>query len=238
MMKRFTTILAGPLLAALGIQAQAHTVWLEPVAGKTGEFHVLFNGHNGKIESANPQKLKSADAFDAKGRKLAVSRLVAAGSLDLKIAGQPAFVAVHLDNGIHSRRSEGPSVEAPMNEVPGAVRATRALKYHKTIVSWQASVTRPIGQAFEVVPLDASAPRAGKPFRVKVLIDGKPVAGVKLGAGEEGGESAPVTGADGVAEFTPVAGFNKMWAGRREAIGGNPAYTELSYEYLLGFTAL
>jgi nickel transport protein len=61
---------------------------------------------------------------------------------------------------------------------------------------------------------------------------------VKLGAGEDGGDMAPVTGADGIATFTPVAGFNKMWAGRREAVSGNPAYTELSYEYLLGFTAL
>jgi nickel transport protein len=238
-MKRIEAILVGALFAALSVQTQAHTVWLEPAAGKTNGFRVLFNGHNGKVESASPDKLKSAEAIDAKGQKLAVTRVATAQGLELQIAGTAALVAVYLDNGIHSRRSEGPSVEAPMNEVPGAVRATRALKYHKTIVSWQAgAITRPIGQPFEVVPVDATPPRAGKPLRVKVLLDGKPVAGVKLGAGEEGGEMAPVTGSDGIATFVPVAGFNKMWAGRREAVGGNPEYTELSYEYLLGFTAL
>lgn len=238
-MKRVGTMMTMAAVAVLGASAHAHTVWLEAAADEPGKFRVLFNGHNGKVESASPEKLKTADAFDARGRKLAVSRHVSAQGLDLKIDGVVAMVAVSFDNGIHSRRTVGPSVEAPMNEVAGAVRATRALKYHKTIVSWQAGATRkPVGQAFEVVPLDSKAPQAGKPMRVQVLLDGKPVAGVKLGAGEDGGESSPVTGADGIAAFTPVAGFNKLWAGRREAVVGNPAYTELSYEYLLGFTAL
>ena len=60
---------------------------------------------------------------------------------------------------------------------------------------------------------------------------------VKLGAGEDGGATTPVTDAQGIGSFVPAAGFNKLWAGRREQIAGNPAYTELSYEYLLGFTA-
>jgi nickel transport protein len=221
----------------LGATASAHTVWLEAAKDNSRQFQVLFNGHGGKVEPADPKKLKTFEARDAQGKKLNVKRVDDADGVKLLIDGDPAVVAVYLDNGIHSRKVEGPSIEGPMNEVPGAIKATRALKYHKTIVSWQPSVTRAIGQPFEVVPVEATQPQAGKPFRVRVLIDGKPAAGVKLGTGEDGGESSPVTDANGIAAFMPAAGFNKMWAGKREAVAGNPAYTELSTEYLLGFTA-
>jgi nickel transport protein len=236
-MNKTKMILAAMLLACTFSQAHAHTVWLEPDAKATNEYWVMFNGHGGKVEAANPEKLKSVEAVDAGGKKLAVARSVSSQGVRLMISGKPVLLALHLDNGIHSRRAEGASIEAPMNEVPGAVRATRALKYHKTIVRWNPRVTRAVGQPFEVIPLDAAEPRAGEPFRVRVLLDGKPIAGVKLGAGEDGGETAPATNADGVAEFTPTSGPNKLWAGKRLPIANNPAYTELSYEYLLGFVA-
>ena len=225
-------IVAGLFLAAA---AQAHTVWLEPA--EPGAWWVKFNGHNGVVESADPAKLRTVEAIDARGAKLGVTRASTAGGLKVTVNGTPALIAVHFDNGTHSRRAEGPSVEKPMNEVPGAVKATRALKYHKTIVSWQGSVAMPIGQPFEVVPLGPAAPRAGQPMKVRVLLEGKPVAGVRLGEGEDGKEGAPSTGADGVAEFVPRAGLNRLWAGKRIAVTDHPGYTELSYEYLLGFTA-
>lgn len=216
--------------------ANAHTVWLEAARDNPRQYQVLFNGHGGKVEPADPKKLRTLEARDAHGKTLVVKRSDEADGIKLLVEGDAVVIAVHLDNGIHSRKAEGPSIEAPLNEVPGAIKATRALKYHKTIVSWQPFVTRAIGQPFEVVPVEYAQPRAGKPFRVRVLIDGEPAAGVKLGAGEDGGETASITDANGVAAFVPVAGFNKLWAGKREAVTGNPAYTELSTEYLLGFT--
>ena len=87
------------------------------------------------------------------------------------------------------------------------------------------------------MPLDATHAAAGKPLRVRVLQDGKPVAGVKLGRGEEGTANDPVTDAEGVAAFMPRGGFNKLWAGKRIPVPGNPKYTELSYEYSFGFNA-
>jgi hypothetical protein len=40
-----------------------------------------------------------------------------------------------------------------------------------------------------------------------------------------------------VASFTPVAGANKLWAGKRIETSTEPRYTQLSYEYLLSFDA-
>lgn len=237
MNKTTTTILLGAALAGFASLSSAHTVWLERAAQGSSDYRVMFGGHAGKIEKYDPAKLKSVDATDASGHALKVSKTVGAEGVSLHVDGTPSIIAMHFDNGIHTRGISGPSVEKPMNEVSGATRATYAVKYHKTITDWSPRATKALGQPFEVVPLDASAPRAGQPFRVRVTQEGKPVPGVKLGRGEEGGANDPVTDAEGIAAFVPQAGFNKLWAGKRVVVEGNPKYTELSYEYLLGFDA-
>ena len=144
------------------------------------------------------------------------------------------MIALHYDNGIHTRTATpGPTVPRPMNEVSGAVSATNAQKYGKYIVRFAPVVTRAIGQPLEVIPVSAEQPRAGRPMRVQVRLDGRPVAGVNIGRGED--TASAVTDAQGMADFTPTAGFNKLWAGRRIETRNNPRYTQLSYEYLLTF---
>lgn len=230
----------GALAAAiLGVapRLHAHTVWLEPAVGANDRWDVRFGGHAGKVLSFDPAKLRTVEAWDAGGRPLAIEREARADGVTVAVRGRPATIAMHLDNGIHTRVAGGPSVEKPMDEVPGATKATWAPKWYKAIVAWNDRATRPIGQRFEVVPLAATPPRAGRPMQVRVLIDGKPAAGVRVGHGEEPPEGARPTGADGVAEYVPTPGANRLWAGRRDPVVGNPKYTELSYEYVLAFEA-
>ncbi len=227
-------------LIALGLLAVssatlAHTAWLEALPGQAGTYRVFFGGHAGKLETLVPAKARTIEAIDAKGRKLKVSRMVDADGMLVKVDGKPALITMHYDNGIHTRTATGPSIAKPMNEVPGAVSATNAVKYHKTVVTWGPVVTRPVGQPFEIVPMDAAAPRAGQPMRIQVRIDGKPAAGIKVGRGEDNPEAT--TDASGVAMFTPTVGFNKVWAGKRIETTTEPRYTQLSYEFLLGFNA-
>ncbi len=103
------------------------------------------------------------------------------------------------------------------------------------MVAWGPVVTRPVGQPFEIVLMDSTAPRAGQPMRIQVRMDGKPAAGINVGRGEDNAEAT--TDASGVATFIPTAGFNKVWAGKRIETTTEPRYTQLSYEYLLGFNA-
>jgi nickel transport protein len=240
----------GPLVAAvlavgagafgIGVRAHAHTVWLEPAAAqRPGEprWDVRFGGHAGKVVEFAPGKLKTVEARDAAGKALPVTRESTPAGVSVAVRGTPATIAMHLDNGIHTRGPQGPSVEKPMDEVPGATKATWAPKWYKAILVWNERATRPLGQRFEVVPLAATAPRAGVPMKVRVLVDGRPAAGVRVGHGEEPPEGAPVTGADGLAEYVPTAGANRLWAGRRDPVTGNAKYTELSYEYVLAFEA-
>lgn len=215
--------------------ALAHTAWLEPDTTVSG-WQLKFGGHAGVLEPVVPGKLKDVAALDAEGKALTVTRAVNGDQVSIDVAGEPSVIALHYDNGIHTRpATPGPSIEQPMHAVPGAISAVNAVKYHKTIAAWTPQVVRPVGQEFEVIPLLAATPKAGVPMTVEVRLKGQPLAGAKIGHGEDSGDA--VTDAQGRAQFTPKAGFNKLWAGQRFEVEGNPDYTQLSYEYLLGFDA-
>lgn len=226
------------LLVGLGMAtpALAHTVWLAPEAGSgQAGWHVLFGGHAGAITPYAAEKLKTVTAIAANGRALGVSRATRSDGVHLTVSGPASLILAHYDNGIHTKRSDGPSVEKPMNLVPRALSATRAIKYHKTIAAWTPIVARPAGQPFELVPLSATQPEAGKAMLLKVLIGGRPAPGIKVSRNEEGEDAT--TDARGVARFIPRRGFNKVWSGKRTQVRGNPAFTEDSIEYSLGFFA-
>ncbi|MBX3706803.1 MAG: DUF4198 domain-containing protein [Pseudomonadales bacterium] len=211
----------------------AHTVWLE--RDERGGFAVLFGGHAGALEPLEPEKLRYIMAMDADGQSLDVERLEDTEYPRVLVPDSAVLVAAHYDNGIWSRDRMGRSVNLPMNETRGAHSATLALKYHKTVLDWTERVTRPLGQAFEVVPVTADRPVAGEVMLVRVLLNGEPASGVALGHGEAG--DAGPTDARGIAGFVPEAGFNRLWAGKRLAVE-TQTHTEVSYEYLMGFEAL
>ncbi len=232
--KRLNSLLGIGLLT-LSCNVLAHTAWLEPEEGQENVYRLYFGGHAGELESYVPEKLISVAAFDKTGTDIQTERVETADGILIRVPQTPALFALHFDNGIHSRDQQGRSFNRPMSEVPGATRATYTPKYHKYIIDWNAESIKAQGQAFEVVPLDAEQPRAGQSMRVLVLMDGKPVEGVNLGHGEEGNEAT--TDAEGIASFTPRAGYNRLWAGKRFPVSDNRDYTELSHEYMLGFHA-
>ncbi|BEU94978.1 DUF4198 domain-containing protein [Acidovorax sp. DW039] len=223
-------------LAALTLSAgtaHAHNVWLEPDA--RGGYLVQFGGHEGKLEAYGADKLKSVQAFDRRGRKIDVALEPTSDGVRAKPARQAALLAAHFDNGFFSKVEGGPMVNKPMNENPGATSGVHALKYHKTIIQWGAIAKQELGQAFEIVALSAETPHAGQPMRVRVLFDGKPIAGIRLSLGEKG--AAVTTAADGTATITPAAGINQLLAIRRMPVANDPRTTSMSWEYLLAFPA-
>lgn len=221
------------ILSTLSSISTAHTVWLEPTK-EENIYNVVFGGHAGKLVSYKPEKMKQVQAFDAVGNDLSFKRFDQSESSQLHLLPGTALVAIYFNNGTWSKDRMGKSINKSMDEVPFANRATKAVKYHKTVLQWTPVVLQTLGQDFEVVPLDSIQPKAGQPMAVKVLLKGKPLAGVKLGHSEIG--DAAVTNAQGLAEFIPKRGFNKLWAGKRFQVDAEK-YTELSYEYLFGFYA-
>ncbi|WP_326544183.1 DUF4198 domain-containing protein [Pseudorhodoferax sp.] len=228
---RFRLATAAAALA-LGLgAAQAHNVWLVPDA--QGAYLVQFGGHEGKLEDVQADKLTSVTAYDRRGRKIDVSTRTAADGVRVKPEREPAMLAAEFDNGFFSKAEGSPMVNKPMDQNPGATSGVHAMKFHKTVLQWGLIARKELGQTFEIVGTDAKDPEAGKPLKVKVLKDGKPLAGARLSIGEDG---PPVTSAaDGTATVLPVEGRNQLLAIIRIPVQGDPKTTQRSYEYLFAF---
>ncbi|WP_225780902.1 DUF4198 domain-containing protein [Xenophilus sp. Marseille-Q4582] len=213
--------------------AQAHNVWLMPEAD--GSYLVQFGGHQGRLEAYPAEKLTSVAAYDTRAHPIAVQSRTTAQGVKVRPEGKAALLVAAFDNGYFSGTDAGPLVNRPMNENPGATRGVRALKFHKSVIEWGYVARMVVGQPFEIVAARADHPHAGAPMRVRVLKDGRPVAGVRLSIGEHG---IPVhTGKDGTATVTPAQGRNELMAILRLPVTGDPRTTSLSYEYLYAFEA-
>lgn len=214
--------------------AHAHNVWLEPDA--QGGYVMQFGGHEGLAETFDPAKLQRVHAHDLRGREVGCDVQNLQGGIRVKPDAKAALIAVELDNGyFSSTRPEGAMLPLPMDKNPGALHGVHARKFHKTVVQWGAVMQKPLGQMFEVVPLQGQTPHAGQPLRLQVLLDGKPQAGVRLSWGENG--SPAMTDAQGQALMTPAAGNNTLQAILRQPVQGDARTTQNSYEYLLRFAA-
>ena len=224
------------LLACAPIVAQAHNVWLE--ADANGAYTVQFGGHAGKLETFPIEKLQSVKAYDRRGRKIDVKIEAMPGGARVTPASdnkQAAMLSAEFDNGFYSKVGDGPMVNKPMNENPGATSGVHALKFHKTLIQWGVIAKQELGQKLEIVAVSHKAAHAGEVVQFRVLFDGRPREGVRVALGESG---TPVTsGVDGVVSVTPVVGVNQLLAVIRVPVVGDLRVTQVSYEYLLAFPA-
>jgi nickel transport protein len=233
MLNTFRCAATASLLVAVA-QVQAHTAWFEPQPSTPGNFVLLFGGHAGALLSYPVEKVKSIGAVGTLGQAMAVTRNNTEQGVVVGVTPAVAMLTVHFDNGFFSRGPDGKTVPQPMHAVPGATKGTWAIKWGKTIVRWDPVVMKPAGQPFELVPLDA--PKPNRPMRLQVLIDGQPTPGITV-ARDENGDGAVKTDAQGIASFTPKAGWNRAWSGQRTPVAGERDYNERSVEVMLVFEA-
>lgn len=208
------TLLAGLLLAP---PVFAHDAWVE---ARDGSFVVLY-GHGDKAEAYAPAKVQSLTAADAAGNPLGVKYEVATAPVAAKIGGQPALLALHFDNGYWTKTTDG-SKNLPKNEVPGAISAGHSVKFGKTVLAWSAAATKPQGARLEIVPLAASAPQAGKTLPVRVLWEGKPLAGAKIVRSGYGKEAPIVADAEGRADVPVAAGRQMIVVNHKIVLANDP----------------
>lgn len=233
-MKNIPCLLAAALLLAAGIApARAHDAW---VAARADGLAVVY-GHDGKLETCVPEKIRSVVLLDASGQPVPARRAVAGGEVRLAAGGAPALAVLHYDNGVWTKTADG-SKNLPKNAVPGALSATHSVKYGKTVLRWGTAAGTAQGQALEIVPLAAAAPAAGKTLAVRVLRDGRPLPGAKLLRTGHDKEAPPFeTDADGRAEVPVVAGWQALSVAQRVELRDDPHADALSLSANLHFEA-
>lgn len=226
MKKRIFSFIA--LTLACG-QAGAHDAWIEPA----GNGYVVRYGHE-KAEAYDPAKVKTLTAHGADGATLPLQIRTDGDGLRFAVQGKPALLALHFDNGFWSKTASG-SKNAPKSEAPGATSSVHSLKYGKFMLDWSPFTVKPLGHILEIVPLAETPPRPGAMLAVRVLWEGRPLAGIRIGKGEY--DLNTVTDTEGKALLPVGSGQQTLWVGRRMVLDGDPRADTLSVSALLRFEA-
>ena len=99
----------------------------------------------------------------------------------LKPLKSPAVLAVALDNGMWSQTPDKKWINEGRSKVPGAIESTQTFKYSLAIYQPGAKVPKLDQIKLLILPeVDPLTVGPGKSLPVRVLLDGKPAAGVKL----------------------------------------------------------
>lgn len=166
------------LIAALFTgQVSAHGLWTEE---RRGNIEVIY-GHGAEDNAFKAQKISGAWAYDASGKMIPVSVERLADHARLKPLKPPAVMAVALNNGMWSQTADKKWINEGRSKVPGATEATQTFKYSLAI--YQPGTKLPKLDQIKLLILPEVDPLTvgpGKSLPVRVLLDGKPAAGVKL----------------------------------------------------------
>ncbi|WP_020656461.1 DUF4198 domain-containing protein [Massilia niastensis] len=228
-----------PLALVLGIaalsslSAQAHDAWTET----RGAGYAVVFGHDGKLEEYDPAKVKQLAAVTGSGAPLKVAQAAGSSGVTFTLAGKPALVTLNYDNGFWTKTTDGQK-NLPKNEVPGAISASHALKFGKTVYAWGPAAIKAQGQDLEIVPLSAKAPVAGKPVEVQVMWQGKPLAGAKITRVIGGPEISALTDASGKASLATVTGKQVLSVSHKQDLPNDPRAEVLSMSANLMFDVL
>ncbi len=166
------------LIAALFAgQVSAHGLWTEE---RRGNIEVIY-GHGAEDNAFKAQKISGAWAYDAGGKMIPVSVERLADHARLKPLKPPAVMAVALNNGMWSQTADKKWINEGRSKVPGATETTQTFKYSLAI--YQPGTKLPKLEQIKLLILPEVDPLTvgpGKSLPVRVLLDGKPAAGVKL----------------------------------------------------------
>jgi nickel transport protein len=162
------------------VSANAHGIWFAQRATQLG---LIYGVGADDLDSVKRQPLiKSIAGYDAEWKPVPTSLRVAGPLLLVDSESQPAVVAAVLDNGIWSKTPDGEWLKKGKDEVPDAVKSEKTMKYAVHIAGPLSAPIPPLpGQTLQIAPVEKALPDLlGKPIKLRVLYQGKPVAGARV----------------------------------------------------------
>ncbi|EJL99823.1 nickel uptake transporter family protein [Pseudomonas sp. GM102] len=158
-------------------QVSAHGLWTEE---RRGNIEVIY-GHGAEDNAFKAQKISGAWAYDVGGKMIPVNVQRLADHARLQPLKPPAVMAVALNNGMWSQTADKKWINEGRSKVPGAIESTQTFKYSLAIYQPGAKLPKLDQMKLLILPeVDPLTVGPGKSLPVRVLLDGKPAAGVKL----------------------------------------------------------
>jgi uncharacterized GH25 family protein len=141
----------------------------------------VIYGHGAEDNAFKAQKISGAWAYDLGGKMIPVTVERLSDHARLQPLKPPAVLAVALDNGMWSQTADKKWINEGRSKVPGAIESTQTFKYSLAIYAPGAKLPKLEPIKFVILPeVDPLTVGPGQSLPVRVLLDGKPAAGVKL----------------------------------------------------------
>lgn len=181
-MKNIAKLVAAALAAGMitTSAAHAHGIWF---AQRATQLALIYGVGADDLDSVKRLPLiKSVSGYDAQWKPIPTTLRVAGPLLLVDSDSDPTVVAAVLHNGIWSKTPDGEWLKKGRDEVPGATISEKTIKYAVHILGPLSTPLPPLpGQTLQVVPVDATLPaKMGQPLKLRVLFQGKPVAGARV----------------------------------------------------------
>jgi len=233
----FSTALLLAGLVAAG-SASAHGLWLE---NRRGNIDVVY-GHGPADDAYQTSKFQAVWGFDKSGNKVPVQIQYLESHVRLLPQGNAAVIASWFDNGFYTQRADKSWVNKGRSQVPDAVSSGNYVKYNLAILQSGATLPKNLSQLrLAIIPQkDPTVLKAGDSLPVRVLLDGKPLPGVKITEDYRGLDnvSSFETDSDGRANVVVRnRGLNVIEVGYTLELKDNPDADKLGMSSTLSFVA-
>jgi uncharacterized GH25 family protein len=155
--------------------AGAHGAW---VAERWGELGVIY-GHGAGDDPYDPARITAALTVGEDGATAPVTVEPRGKHAVLKPDGEPVAIALTFDNGYWTEKADGSWVNEAKDAVSDAKAAGHYIKNSLSLIHVHGKLPPLPKQDLQILPLDNPVGRkAGDPIRLRVLHEGKPLAGV------------------------------------------------------------
>ena len=238
MLKRIIAVSGALSLALLlPVTASAHGAW---VAERWGELGVIY-GHGAGDDAYDPARISTAVAIGEDGAAMPVSVEKREKHAVLKPEGEPAAIALTFDNGYWTEKTDGKWVNEAKDKVADAKATGHYIKNSLSLLHVHDALPAFPKQELQIVPLDNPIGRkAGDPIRLRVLHDGKPLAGavVTLDYINQATLKSDPTDADGeVVVAIRNDGLNVLSVDHSVPLENDPKADKIGYTATLSFVA-
>ena len=217
--------------------AGAHGAW---VAERWGELGVVY-GHGAGDDPYEPTRITEAVAIAEDGAAMPVVIDKREKHAVLKPEGEPAAIALTFDNGYWTEKTDGAWVNEPKDQVADAKATGHYIKNSLSLLHVHDALPAFPQQDLQIVPLDNPVGRkAGDPIRLRVLHDGKPLAGavVTLDYVNQASLKSEPTDADGeVVVAIRNDGLNVLAVDHSVPLANDPKADTIGYTATLSFVA-
>jgi nickel transport protein len=160
--------------------AHAHGIWF---AQRSTQLALMYGVGADDLDMVKRfPNITSTTAYGPDGKAVPTSLYVDGRLVLVSTEHQPSVVASVLENGMWCKTPDGKWHKKGKDEVPDAVLSQRTIKY---TVHIRGPLTAPIGplpgHTLQIVPVSATLPAMmGEPIKLRVLLNGKPVAGARV----------------------------------------------------------